>query len=262
MIRGGVEGYERLQVLARARWHYTAELFEDIGIGPGMHALDLGCGGGAVTFEIARIVGPEGFVAGIDMDEVKLDLARAAALEGGVTNVEFRLANVNDWNEAETYDLVFCRFLLEHLSRPLDLLKRMWAAVQPGGAVAVEDADFDGVFCDPPNDGYEFWARTYPEVLRRHGGDPQIGRKLYRYFLEAGMPHSTMKLTQDVNTEGLAKTLPLTTVEATADAIRDEKLATDEEIGAALASLAAFTDDPSTIVSGPRVFQVWSRRPS
>ena len=98
-------------------------------------------------------------------------------------------------------------------------------------------------------------------MLRRHGGDPQIGRKLYRYFLEAGIPHPTMKLTQDVNTEGLAKTLPLTTVEATADAIRDEKLATDEEIDAALASLAAFTDDPTTVVSGPRVFQVWSRRP-
>ena len=70
-----------------------------------------------------------------------------------------------------------------------------------------------------------------------------------------------MKLTQDVNTEGLAKTFPLTTVEATADAIRDEKLATDEEIEAALESLAAFTDDPTTVVSGPRVFQVWSRRP-
>ena len=51
----------------------------------------------------------------------------------------------------------------------------MWAAAQPGGAVAVEDADFDGAFCDPPNHGYEFWARTYPEVLRRHGGDPQMG---------------------------------------------------------------------------------------
>lgn len=261
MIRGGIEGYERLQVLTRARWPYTAELFDAIGVGEGMRALDLGCGGGAVTFEIARIVGPEGFVTGIDMDEVKLDLARAAALEGGVTNVEFRLANVNDWDEVETYDLVFCRFLLEHLSRPLALLRRMWAAVQPGGAIAVEDADFDGAFCDPPNDGYEFWARTYPEVLRRHGGDPQIGRKLYRYFLEAGIPHPTMTLTQDVNTEGLAKTLPLTTVEATADAIRDEKLATEEEISAALASLAAFTDDPSTVVSGPRVFQVWSRRP-
>ena len=34
-----------------------------------------------------------------------------------------------------------------------------------------------------------------------------------------------------------------------------------DEIDAALASLAAFTDDPTTVVSGPRVFQVWSRRP-
>ena len=42
------------------------------------------------------------------------------------------------------YDLVYSRFLLQHLSRPVELLPRMWAAVRAGGVIAVEDADFDG----------------------------------------------------------------------------------------------------------------------
>jgi 2-polyprenyl-3-methyl-5-hydroxy-6-metoxy-1,4-benzoquinol methylase len=106
-----------------------------------MRCLDLGCGGGEVTFELARLVGAQGHVTGVDMDEVKLSLARATAAERGLTNVEFRAGNVNDWDEPAGFDLVYCRFLLQHLSRPVDLLRRMWAAVTSGGAIVVEDAD-------------------------------------------------------------------------------------------------------------------------
>jgi 2-polyprenyl-3-methyl-5-hydroxy-6-metoxy-1,4-benzoquinol methylase len=176
VIRGGREGYERLQVLARAHWPKTSELFDRVGLRDGMRAVDLGCGGGEVTFEIARRVGPHGHVTGIDMDEVKLALATDAARERGVANIAFRAANVNDWNEPASYDLVYSRLLLEHLSRPVDLLQRVWEAVKPGGAIVVEDADFDGMFCHPANEGFAFWARAYPIVLERNGGDPRIGQ--------------------------------------------------------------------------------------
>jgi ubiquinone/menaquinone biosynthesis C-methylase UbiE len=261
VIRGGRKGYERLQVLARARWPDTLDLLDLVGVEPGARCLDLGCGGGEVTFELARLVGPEGHVTGLDMDEVKLALGRASAVEKGLANVEFRAANVNDWSEADAYDLVYCRLLLEHLSRPIDLLQRMWAAVRPGGSIVVEDADFDGLFCDPPNDGFDFYARTYPRVLERHGGDAVAGRKLYRYFLEAGIPSPNLRLVQSLDTTGEAKTLSLSTLEATADAILAEKLASEDEVNAALASLAAFTDDPATLIGDPRIFQLWCRRP-
>jgi predicted O-methyltransferase YrrM len=41
----------------------------------------------------------------------------------------------------------------------------MWEAVRPGGVIAVEDADFDGLFCDPPNDGFDFYRRMVPRVV-------------------------------------------------------------------------------------------------
>ncbi len=144
MIRGGKEGYERLRLLARDRWPDTAALFERAGLSPGMRCIDLGCGGGEVTFEIARLVAPGGSVTGVDMDAIKLDLARRAAAERGLGNVEFRLLNVRDWDESGAYDAVYCRFLLQHLSQPVDLLRRIWAGVRPGGVLIVEDADFDG----------------------------------------------------------------------------------------------------------------------
>jgi SAM-dependent methyltransferase len=177
-----------------------------------------------------------------------------------LTNVEFRAENVNEWNEPEAYDLVFCRYLLQHLSRPLDLLGRMWAAVRPGGTIAVEDADFDGQFCHPPNDGFAFWARAYPQVLERHGGDPQIGRKLFGYFLAAGIPSPSMRVVQREDIEGEAKTLPLLTIDATSDAMIAEGIATREDVVAGRASLAEFTNDPGIVVGAPHVFQLWARR--
>jgi ubiquinone/menaquinone biosynthesis C-methylase UbiE len=227
-----------------------------------MRCLDLGCGGGEVTFEIARLVGAEGHVTGVDMDEVKLSLGRASAAERGLANVEFRAGNVNDWDEPARYDLVYCRFLLQHLSRPVDLVRRMWAAVTPGGVIVVEDADFDGLFCHPPNDGFDLYARLYPRVLERRGGDAAIGRKLHRYFLQADIPDANLRLVQRADAVGEAKTLSLSTLQATADAIVEDALASTDEVNAALADLAAFTADPGTVVGDPRVFQLWCSRPA
>jgi ubiquinone/menaquinone biosynthesis C-methylase UbiE len=260
VIRGGREGYERLKVLGRAAWPHTSDLLHLVGLRPGIRALDLGCGGGDVTFEISEMIGPDGNVTGIDMDDVKLALARETATVRRLTNIEFRAENVNDWNEPDAYDLVYSRFLLEHLSRPVDLLRKMWAAVRPGGAIVVEDTDFGGLFCHPPNDGFAFWARAYPSVLERHGGDPAIGRKLHEYFLAAGISRPSMRLVQRANADGEGKTVPLLTMDATADAIVAEGIASEDEVRAARASLSEFTDDPSTVIGSPRIFQLWSRR--
>lgn len=260
VLRGGRAGYARLQVLARARQAETVELAHRAGLHPGMRCLDLGCGGGEVTFELASLAGPAGAVIGIDMDEVKLALARETAAERAIANVEFRAANVNHWDEPGAYDFVYCRFLLQHLSAPAPLLARMWEAVRPGGAIAVEDTDFDGFFCDPHNDGFDFHKRMYPQVLEHHGGDARIGRKLYRYFLQAGIPDPGLHLVQSVDATGEAKTLALLTLQATAAAIVSAALASAEEVAAAIEDLAAFTAAPDTIVSGPRILQVWARR--
>lgn len=62
VIRGGLEGRERLRILSRVMRPTTRSLLKRVGLGQGMACLDVGCGGGDVTFEIARMVGPGGRV--------------------------------------------------------------------------------------------------------------------------------------------------------------------------------------------------------
>jgi ubiquinone/menaquinone biosynthesis C-methylase UbiE len=261
-IRGGRQGYDRLQILARAVWPDTADLLVRIGVRPGMDCLDLGCGSGHVTLQLAALVGPAGHVVGVDMDEVKLGLARDAAAAQGLANVEVRHADAYAWHETDVYDLVYSRYVLQHLSRPVDLLRRMWTAVRSGGALAIEDADFDGMFCDPPNEGFEWFGRTYARLLQHHGGDAAIGRKLFRLFLEAEIPNPEVRVKPSITaSRGEPKALILGTLEATAAAAIAAGLATPDEVESACASLAAFTDDPRTLIGNPPTLQVWSRRP-
>jgi SAM-dependent methyltransferase len=259
VLSGGRPGYDRLAVLARDRWPDTRALLGRAGLSAGMRCIDVGCGGGAVTLEMARLVAPGGTVVGVDADEVKIGLARQVAAERQLGNVEFLALDVRDWAEPGGFDVVYSRFLLQHLSEPASLLRRMWAAVAGDGVLIVEDADFDGWCCDPPNEGLDFFLGSYRRVLARRGGDHAIGRKLRRYFLAAEIPDPQVRLVQPVH-QGEARTLAWSTLQAVGDAILAERLATADELAAALASLRQLTDDPDALICGPRVFQLWSRR--
>jgi ubiquinone/menaquinone biosynthesis C-methylase UbiE len=260
VIRGGRLGCDRLRVLAAARRASTLELFQLAGLRPGMRCVDVGCGSGDVTLDMAVLVGPAGWVAGIDIDQAKLEFAREEARGRGLANVAFETADVNQWTGPGQYDFVYCRFLLQHLARPAGLLSRMWDAARPGGVLVVEDADLGGLFCDPDNAAFSFYQRMYAEVLTRNGGDPGCARRLARYFRETGIPAPSMRLLQGINADGDAKAMPLLTLEAIADWIVSSGLASAAEVTAAIEDLRAFTTDPDTVISDPRIFQVWALR--
>ena len=261
VIQGGEVGYERLQVLARIWAATTSALLDRVGLEPGMSALDLGSGAGDITFELARRVGPDGRVVGVDMDEVKIGLARERAAAEGATNVEFQVSSVYDWAETDAFDIAYCRNVLQHLSRPVDLLRTMGAAVRPGGVVVAEDADFEGSFCYPPNAAFDFWVTAYQRALRSAGGDPLSGRQLHERFVQAGLPSPELSVVQQVNVTGEAKSMPYRTIATTRETIVGAGIATDAEVDDALAGLAALAADDTTVVGSPRLLQAWARKP-
>ena len=98
-------------------------------------------------------------------------------------------------------------------------------------------------------------------IIELNGGDITLGRKLYRLFLQAGTPAPELRLVQDAGAADEGKNLAPSTPQAIADAITGAGLATETEVAAAFADLAAFAADPQTVIGGPRIFQIWARRP-
>ena len=127
---------ERLHSLQQALDPLTFRRFEHLGVQPGWRCLEVGAGEGSVTQWLAQKVGPQGVVVATDIDSRLMNREHES-------NVEIRHHDilVNDL-EQESYDLVHTRAVLMHLSDPELAVKRMAAAVRPGGWLFLEEFDW------------------------------------------------------------------------------------------------------------------------
>jgi ubiquinone/menaquinone biosynthesis C-methylase UbiE len=258
IIRGGVAGRERLRVLARGVRLQTLELLDRAGIRPGMTCLDAGCGGGDVSFDLARLVGPTGRVVGVDMDEIKLEMARNEAAQQRLENVEFRHCDVCTTELQENFDLVHARFLLSHLPNPNAAIVNLRKALRPGGVLVTTDTDFRGFFSEPPCPALSRFVELYTETVRRRGGNANLGPRLPRLLREAGFHDVQMNVFQQANTDDVRQIVPLT-MESISEAVLAEGLATSQEIERVVSELYEFARDPDNVLSSPRGIEAWGR---
>jgi SAM-dependent methyltransferase len=262
VIRGGLAGRERLRVLSRVQAAPTIRLLSRVRIQPGARCLDAGCGGGDVTLELARIVGPGGDVVGLDRDEVKLELAREEAREAGLENVSYRVADVMQLDEEGSFDVVYSRFFLAHLSDPAAAMERLVAAARPGGLVVLEDIDFTGQFCHPESRAYRRFWELFPATIRAHGGDPTFGPLLPGLLARAGVRDVDVRVMQAAGRDPDVKLMPALTFENTIDAVVGAGFAAREAVEAMVDELYALAADPDAVLALPRVVQAWGRVPA
>jgi len=153
---------------------------------PHMTILDIGCGPGTITADLARLV-PDGRVTGVDRAPGILDQARASAAERGLTNVEFAVADVHalDYPD-DTFCVVHAHQVLQHVGDPVQALREMYRVTKPGGYVAVRDSDYSAMTWYPCPPGMDDWLDLYLRVARANGGEPDAGRRLKSWALRAG----------------------------------------------------------------------------
>lgn len=259
-IGGGSEGKARLNLMSRVLLPTTSQWLQSAGLEEGMKCLDVGCGGGNVTMLLARFVGPQGKVVGMDLDGEILALAQQDAEAEHLGNIEFRQADVSSSLGEAEYDLVYARFLLTHLSEPLRCLEAIVKACKPGGAIVVEDIDFGGSFCYPLCAAYQRYMELYNQVVRRRGGDPNIGQKLPGMLREAGAADIQINVVQPAHTEGEGKLTASITMARIAESVLSEGLATEDEVGQLIEGLNEVAADSQTLMSMARIFQVHGRR--
>lgn len=259
-IKGGEVGRARLAVLAQALAPTTERHLDRAGLLTGLTVVDVGCGGGDVTFALARRVGHKGQIIGIDLDEEKLGWARAEARAQGLEHVRFETANVIQPWPVTGVDLIYARFILTHLREPEAMLARALAALKPGGRILIEDIDFPGHFASPECPAVDRYVELYMKLSRHRGGDPLIGRRLGLLLETAGYTAVETALIQPFSRQDGAKDIALLTFEAIAEGLVAEKLASTSEIAGIARELKDFAARADTIISMPRIFQAWGRK--
>ncbi|WP_353945739.1 class I SAM-dependent methyltransferase [Streptomyces sp. HUAS MG91] len=153
---------------------------------PDSSILDIGCGPGTITADLAELV-PQGRVVGADSAEGIVEQARATAAERGLTNTEFTTADVHalPWDD-DTFDVVHAHQVLQHVGDPVQALREMRRVTKPGGTVAARDSDYSVFSWYPRLPGMDDWLDLYRRVARANGGEPDAGRFLKSWAMEAG----------------------------------------------------------------------------
>jgi len=158
---------------------------------PGLDLLDVGCGPGTITADLARRVGP-GRVVGLDRAEAPLVAARAEAAAQGLEHLTYVVGDVYrlDFPD-DSFDVVHAHQVLQHLTDPVAALREMARVARPGGLVAVRDSDYAAMTWYPDSEGLTRWLSLYRAVARSNGAEPDAGRRLKTWARAAGLTDLT-----------------------------------------------------------------------
>ena len=178
----------RLTLQQEVWGHVTEAFFDRLRIARGWRCLDIGCGPGLLVESLRSRVGPEGHVDALDESPVWQEHLARLSRERGWKNVRLVESRLEDANlEAGSYDLILCRWVLSFLPGLSGLAKGLASLLAPGGVLAVEDYNHEGISVFPESDGLKAVVRATRALWASKGGDMWIAGRLPGAFRAAGL---------------------------------------------------------------------------
>ncbi|MHB1209536.1 MAG: methyltransferase domain-containing protein [Acidimicrobiales bacterium] len=155
-------------------------------LGRGDELLDVGCGPGTISADLARLVDP-GHVRGIDISTDVIDIARSTHEDQGLTNLSFAVDDVYALSFADaSFNVVFAHQILQHLSDPISALCEMRRVLRDEGILAVREADFAAFAWSPTSEHLDRWMQLYHQVTAANSAEADAGRHLPGWVRAAG----------------------------------------------------------------------------
>jgi SAM-dependent methyltransferase len=230
------------------------------GLRPGMNIADFGCGVGATTRMFSELTGRFGRVVGIDVHAAQLEEARQACANGGFANVTFLHADACDTKlPANSFDLVYCRFLLLHLPNPADCVSEMYRVLKPGGVLVLEDGDLESAESIPPS-AMNAFGELFSRLGPIRGVNYSISRDLFHMLKAAGIPEPRVEIHQPAIASGDARFFLKWSVQEAGPALVNAGIVTQAELDLTLADMQAAVEDPNVLILPPKMSIAWGRK--
>lgn len=259
----------RLQTQASFMNPWTLRMFQQAPIQPGMRVLDLGSGAGDVALLLAKFVGPQGTITGIDVNPVVLETARACLHEAGFANATFLVGNIETFPFEGAFDAIVGRLILTHLREPWQTLQRLEQHLRPGGLMAFQEPDFSRATASTSYPACSLWdqaCRWANEAF--HAGElaTTIGLDLYQALLDLGLcdPQLFCDVLIGAGPDWIGYRQYAETVRSLLPLILTFGIATEEEV--AIETLAERMREEAllrrSVLRGPELISVWARKAS
>ena len=153
---------------------------------PGLNVLDIGCGTGTMTADIAQYVGPDGSVTGIDTSEHLI--RRGKHLYGGIPNLSLLSEDLYSFEPKQSFDLIVSARVLQWLNNPQSAIKTMIHWLKSEAILSVLDYDHTGIEFEPQiPDSMKLFYEMFLKWRADAGMNNSIAEDLPAYFQEAGL---------------------------------------------------------------------------
>ena len=232
--------HERLALLNRLT---NAAFVSFLDVRPRMRVLEVGSGLGILAAEVAAAA-PDVEVTGLEISSAQIGAAvhtpNVRYVQGDAQVMRF---------ENESFDLVYARYLLEHVLYAGRVVLEMSRVVRVGGRVAACENDISLLRIDPPCPSFDKVWRAFERLQKMLGGDPLIGRRLHRLFQRAGFSHIELSVQPELHWYG-SPGFPgwienlVGNIDGARPGLLDAGEVTARDIDAAAAELRALLEDP------------------
>jgi SAM-dependent methyltransferase len=256
VIQTGAPARERLELIARLFWPTTETFLANNRALEAERFLDVGCGIGDVASRVEN-------AHGIDINPEVIDAARDRGMSIG-SSATFRVASLTDLGTEEglrDHDVVYARCVLTHQSDPRAGVAAMLAAARPGGLVMVEDVEVAAPWSSPPSHALTRHLELYVAAARGLGARPDAGCEFAGMLHELGATDVRVDLVQPVLRVPEDIQAHARTMEAIAEPVLAQGLATEAEVGEIVSKLDEFAATPGNVATLPRTIQVTGRAP-
>jgi SAM-dependent methyltransferase len=182
------EEIERLGLQHRVWRPRALDAWARAGFRQGQTLLDLGCGPGHASVDLAEIVGTAGRIVAVDRSRRFLDALGQNLQRRGIDNVDRHEQDLDDAQlPALQADGAWARWVFAFVTRPRDLLARVAQALKPGGVLVLHEyCDYRSWRLAPRSPEHEEFVSLVMEAWRATGGEPDIALALPSWLHEQG----------------------------------------------------------------------------
>lgn len=257
------EELDRLGLQHRVWRPVVTECWQRVGITHGWRVLDVGAGPGYATADLAEIVGPTGSVLGVERSARFLEAARERCRRRGLTNVEFREADLMEISLGQLgFDASWCRWVTSFVSSPAKLIDNIAGALRPGGvAIFHEYSDYETFRFMPIRPALESFALEVMASWRATGGEPNVARELPGLLAAAGLRVVEIRpQVRTVSPRDYTWQWPASFIEINLDRLRELGRVTPDWAAAVLREFKEAQADASSWFTTPMFLEIIARR--